>query len=94
MGAIIVRLLVLILNNKSINVSKSKAQLKQLTTFHGWLDPTIIYRDPVYADDLKIVKYIRTLSDCESLHDSLNNFIHYCDANQLKVNVNKCHFMR
>jgi hypothetical protein len=29
-----------------------------------------------------------------SLQDSLNNFIHYCDTNQLKVNVNKCHFMR
>jgi hypothetical protein len=40
------------------------------------------------------VKYIRTLSDCESLQDSLNNFIHYYDTNQLKVNVNKCHFMR
>jgi ribonuclease P/MRP protein subunit RPP40 len=48
----------------------------------------------LYADDLKIVKYIRTPSDCESLQDSLNNFIHCCDTNQLKVNVNKCHFMR
>jgi hypothetical protein len=26
---------------------RTKRHIQNLTTFHGWLDPTIIYRDPV-----------------------------------------------
>jgi hypothetical protein len=28
---------------------RTKRHIQNLTSFHGWLDPTIIYRDPVYA---------------------------------------------
>jgi hypothetical protein len=28
-------------------ISRTKRHIQNLTSFHGWLDPTIIYRDPV-----------------------------------------------
>jgi hypothetical protein len=30
---------------------RTKRHIQNLTTFHGWLDPTIIYRDPVYTPE-------------------------------------------
>jgi hypothetical protein len=29
---------------------RTKRHIQNLTSFHGWLDPTIIYRDPVHKD--------------------------------------------
>jgi hypothetical protein len=29
-------------------IYRTKRHIQNLTSFHGWLDPTIIYRDPVF----------------------------------------------
>lgn len=44
----------------------------------------------LYADDTKIFSIINSIQDCELLQQDLNRLCHYCDINQLYLNVDKC----
>lgn len=44
----------------------------------------------LYADDTKIYKEIRSVEDCLSLQEDLNNLSAYCQDNFLFLNSNKC----
>lgn len=44
----------------------------------------------LYADDMKILKSVRTVSDTELLQSDLNRFVSYCKTNKLQLNVSKC----
>lgn len=47
----------------------------------------------LYADDLKIFKVIETSRDAFDLQEDLNSIVDWCEANKLKLNLNKCHVM-
>ncbi|KAJ8723720.1 hypothetical protein PYW07_007700 [Mythimna separata] len=44
----------------------------------------------LYADDMKVLKSVRTVSDTELLQSDLNKFVAYCKINKLQLNVSKC----
>lgn len=44
----------------------------------------------LYADDTKIFRVVKGVSDCELLQSDLINFVRYCDNNSLLLNTNKC----
>jgi Reverse transcriptase (RNA-dependent DNA polymerase)/Endonuclease-reverse transcriptase len=48
----------------------------------------------IYADDLKISKNIKTLTDCEILQRTLIDLSSYMEANRLSLNVKKCFIIR
>lgn len=43
-----------------------------------------------YADDLKIFRPIRNVSDCLALQSDIDNLCHYCQNNKLSLNISKC----
>ena len=47
----------------------------------------------VYADDLKLIKFINSSSDCYDLQDSIDSFVKYCSINCLVINKSKCKIM-
>lgn len=47
----------------------------------------------MYADDMKIYKTVRSLSDCKELQSDLDRLCNYCTDNYLDLNVSKCHTM-
>ncbi|CAF4810088.1 unnamed protein product [Pieris macdunnoughi] len=47
----------------------------------------------LYADDMKILKYISTKEDSSDLQEDLNRFEAYCQINKLDLNVSKCFSM-
>jgi hypothetical protein len=47
----------------------------------------------IYADELKIIKVIRTLADCQKLQSVLDAFHQWCFQNKLVLNVRKCNIM-
>lgn len=44
----------------------------------------------LYADDTKIFRIVKNISDCEKLQDDLNNLVSYCEINNLFLNLDKC----
>jgi hypothetical protein len=48
----------------------------------------------LYADDLKIVRHARDITDCLLLQEDLNRFVAWCDINQMYLNKQKCNFIR
>lgn len=44
----------------------------------------------LYADDLKVVRVIKTQRDAFLLQQDLNNLTHWCSANGMQLNPNKC----
>lgn len=44
----------------------------------------------LYADDMKVLKSVRTQSDTELLQSDLDRFVQYCKTNKLQLNVSKC----
>lgn len=44
----------------------------------------------LYADDMKILKVVRSSTDVEHLQDDLDRFVEYCESNKLQLNVSKC----
>lgn len=44
----------------------------------------------LFADDLKIFKAVKSLSDAESMQDDLDLVAEWCLANKMDLNVNKC----
>lgn len=47
----------------------------------------------LFADDLKIFRVIKQLSDADELQDDLNSLYDWTVENQLYFNINKCQFM-
>lgn len=45
----------------------------------------------LFADDLKIFRTISNLDDCMLLQMDLNNVANWCEANNLLLNIKKCH---
>lgn len=45
----------------------------------------------LYADDMKVFKKIRDITDCILLQQDLNRFENYCSLNKLDLNVTKCY---
>lgn len=44
----------------------------------------------LYADDMKVHKAVRSLSDTYKLQDDLKRFAAYCTPSKLQLNVPKC----
>jgi ribonucleases P/MRP protein subunit RPP40 len=53
----------------------------------------IFSRILLFADDMKILKVISSLSDVHDLQEDLNRFESYCSLNKLELNVSKCFYM-
>lgn len=47
----------------------------------------------LFADDLKMFKTVKTLSDCIDINNDLQCFVEYCSKNKLKLNSDKCNIM-
>ncbi|CAF4919102.1 unnamed protein product [Pieris macdunnoughi] len=45
----------------------------------------------LFADDMKIFKFVHNTDDINLLQADLNRFEHYCVLNKLELNVSKCH---
>lgn len=45
----------------------------------------------LYADDMKVLKLVRNLSDTVELQSDLDRFMSYCKNNKLQLNVSKCY---
>ena len=48
----------------------------------------------IFADDFVLVKKIYNENDCNSLQNDLNKVYNYCNANSLRLNPEKCEFIR
>jgi len=46
-----------------------------------------------FADDLKIMKIVKSIADAESLQNDLNNLYKWCLHNKLYLNISKCFVM-
>lgn len=48
----------------------------------------------LFADDLKLYKKIKNISDCIILQKNLNNLFNWCICNKLALNISKCQIIR
>lgn len=48
----------------------------------------------LYADDLKLVKVINSMTDCKLLQNDLNNLSIWCKSNGMFLNTGKCSFIK
>lgn len=43
-----------------------------------------------FADDKKLLRFIRSIADTQFLQQAINNFMNWCTANSLQINIAKC----
>lgn len=56
-------------------------------------DRVISSKPLLFADDLKLLKYITNQSDADELQDDLNRVYQWAEDNNMKFNISKCHLM-
>lgn len=46
-----------------------------------------------FADDKKLAEIITSIEDCKQLQEGINDFMEWCNENDLKINKGKCKVM-